>query len=354
MAQLVREIDAQAHQLRLLAQVDELTGLPNRRAWSGELPHALERARRDARPLAVAMIDLDRFKSFNDEYGHPAGDRLLKSAAAAWTAELRGVDVLARYGGEEFIALLPDATADQAVEILARLRAATPLGQSFSAGVSVWDGRESSDELIARADETLYQAKGAGRRRTAVHPHLPTATADRPGGPGGPRRHVTLSSSAALAGGRQDQAEAEAAVGRRARLQGAAQQARPLPQPGQAVVGAGQRQHRPGRGRVGDRGAQHAAVPGDLDDGGGARGVLADVGQTLLHRAVHGPLHRRRQLRRGRQPPGGGPAAPGEAGGCMDEPECEFGEDDVEEDVEEGGGENFGEEDFDEDGGEDE
>jgi diguanylate cyclase len=168
MAQLLREVDAQAHQLRRLAQVDELTGLPNRRSWSSELPHAIERARRDAAPLAVAMIDLDLFKKFNDEYGHPAGDRLLKSAAAAWTAHLRAVDQLARYGGEEFIALLPGSGGDRAVEVLARLRAATPLGQSFSAGVAVWDGRETSDELIARADAALYQAKAAGRRRTEV------------------------------------------------------------------------------------------------------------------------------------------------------------------------------------------
>ena len=168
MAQLLGEIDAQAHQLRRLARVDELTGLPNRRSWSSELPHAVERARREGAPLAVAMIDLDYFKRFNDEYGHQAGDRLLKGAAAAWTAELRAVDQLARYGGEEFIALLPTATADRAAEILDRLRAATPAGQSFSAGVAVWDGVETSDELIARADKALYDAKAQGRRRTSV------------------------------------------------------------------------------------------------------------------------------------------------------------------------------------------
>jgi diguanylate cyclase (GGDEF)-like protein len=168
MAQLLGEIDAQAHQLRRLARVDELTGLPNRRSWSSELPHAIERARREGAPLAVAMIDLDYFKRFNDEYGHQAGDRLLKGAAAAWTAELRAVDQLARYGGEEFIALLPTATADRAAEILDRLRAATPAGQSFSAGVAVWDGVETSDELIARADKALYDAKAQGRRRTSV------------------------------------------------------------------------------------------------------------------------------------------------------------------------------------------
>jgi len=168
MAQLLREIDLQAHQLRRLARVDELTGLPNRRSWSSELPQAVERARRDAVPLVVAMIDLDHFKRFNDDYGHPAGDRLLKGAAAAWTTELRAVDQLARYGGEEFIALFPGATGAEAVEVLDRLRAATPAGQTFSAGAAVWDGTETSDELIVRADKALYEAKAAGRRRTVV------------------------------------------------------------------------------------------------------------------------------------------------------------------------------------------
>jgi diguanylate cyclase (GGDEF)-like protein len=148
--------------------VDELTGLPNRRAWSQELPHALERATRDGALIAVAMIDLDYFKRFNDEYGHQAGDRLLKSAAAAWTGQLRAVDQLARYGGEEFIALLPTSGVAEACQILDRLRTATPAGQSFSAGVAVWDGTETSDELIGRADEALYAAKNAGRRRTEV------------------------------------------------------------------------------------------------------------------------------------------------------------------------------------------
>lgn len=168
MSQLLREVEAQARQLRQLARVDELTGLPNRRAWSQELPHAIEQARRDGTLIAVAMIDLDFFKRFNDEYGHQAGDRLLKSAAAAWTGRLRAADQLARYGGEEFIALLPATGAAEACEVIDRLRAATPAGQSFSAGVAVWDGTETSEELIGRADKALYAAKNAGRRRTEV------------------------------------------------------------------------------------------------------------------------------------------------------------------------------------------
>jgi diguanylate cyclase (GGDEF)-like protein len=76
--------------------------------------------------------------------------------------------VLARYGGEEFIVLLPDADADEATRLVERLRAVTPLGQSFSAGVAVWDGAETSDELVNRADQALYQSKHDGRDRTTT------------------------------------------------------------------------------------------------------------------------------------------------------------------------------------------
>ena len=168
MAQLLRQVEAQAGSLRDLARVDDLTGLPNRRAWSSDLTSAIERARRDRIALSVAMIDLDHFKRFNDAFGHPAGDRLLKGAAAAWLEQMRTEDGLARYGGEEFILLFHSSSADQATEVLARMRAVTPAGQTFSAGVAAWDGDETSDELVARADGALYAAKAAGRDRVVT------------------------------------------------------------------------------------------------------------------------------------------------------------------------------------------
>jgi diguanylate cyclase (GGDEF)-like protein len=168
MAQLLRQIEQQSRRLGELSRVDELTGLPNRRAWSAELPAAIERARRDQLDLSIAMLDLDHFKRFNDEYGHQAGDRLLKGATAAWSTRLRAVDRLARYGGEEFIVLLPGAAGQLATGVLERLRGATPAGQTFSAGVATWDGNETSETLIARADRALYQAKQAGRDRIVV------------------------------------------------------------------------------------------------------------------------------------------------------------------------------------------
>ncbi len=170
MAQLLREVERQTEQLKELSQVDDLTGLPNRRAWAFELPRAMERARRARTRLCVVMLDLDHFKRFNDEYGHPAGDRLLKAASAAWLEQIRVSDLLARYGGEEFILLLPETEAELAGEIVDRVRAVSPLGQTFSAGLALWDGIETSDELIERADRALYQAKAEGRDRTTIAP----------------------------------------------------------------------------------------------------------------------------------------------------------------------------------------
>ena len=166
----------QAERLRVLAAQDGLTGLANRRAWDGLLPDGLHRARRDGRPIVLAMIDLDHFKRYNDRNGHQGGDRLLKAAAAGWTTQLRAVDQLARYGGEEFVALLPDCSADEATDVLHRLREVTPDGQTFSAGIAEWDGQETAEQLVARADAALYQAKHAGRNRSIIAPPTTTVT----------------------------------------------------------------------------------------------------------------------------------------------------------------------------------
>jgi diguanylate cyclase (GGDEF)-like protein/PAS domain S-box-containing protein len=151
--------------LEAVARTDDLTGLANRRAWDEHLPRELSRARRDASPLCVAMLDIDRFKEYNDERGHQAGDRLLKQVAATWREMLRPSDLLARYGGEEFGLVLPNCTLEKGMEVVERLRACTPAGQTCSAGLAVWDGDESPDLLVSRADGALYDAKNAGRDR---------------------------------------------------------------------------------------------------------------------------------------------------------------------------------------------
>lgn len=151
-------------QLTESALTDELTGLPNRRAWDKHLATAI----RDPEPLCVAILDLDRFKSYNDYHGHQAGDRLLKEAAAAWRAVLRPIDTLARYGGEEFVVLLREADPQTARGIVDRLRGATPRGQSCSAGIARREGDEAASALLGRADHALYEAKRTGRDRSVI------------------------------------------------------------------------------------------------------------------------------------------------------------------------------------------
>ena len=151
-----------------LALTDSLTGVPNRRALDESLATALRAAALAHDSLCVAMLDLDHFKAYNDANGHQSGDRLLKEAVAAWRRVLRPGDVLARYGGEEFAVVLPGCSRDAAIHVLERLRGATPGHETCSAGVAAWDGFESADDLLGRADAALYEAKSAGRNRTVA------------------------------------------------------------------------------------------------------------------------------------------------------------------------------------------
>jgi diguanylate cyclase (GGDEF)-like protein len=114
------------------------------------------------------MLDLDRFKAFNDAHGHQAGDRLLKSAAGNWRGSLRATDVLARYGGEEFAVVLPRCDIEDALALLGRLRKETPQEQTVSAGIAQWEPGEAAEALVARADSALYDAKNSGRNRVIV------------------------------------------------------------------------------------------------------------------------------------------------------------------------------------------
>ncbi len=149
--------------LSALARRDPLTGVANRRVWEEELERALSRARRDGSPLSVAILDLDNFKGFNDDWGHPRGDRLLRDVAAAWTHALRDVDVIARYGGDEFAVIMPGCAGPDARAVLQRLREATPERQQASGGVAQWDGDEFAEELVGRADAALFEAKRTHR-----------------------------------------------------------------------------------------------------------------------------------------------------------------------------------------------
>jgi diguanylate cyclase (GGDEF)-like protein len=164
-AAIALERAALLERLQMSAHTDDLTGLPNRRAWEEQLPRELARARRERQSVCVVMLDLDHFKDFNDREGHQAGDRMLKLCAAAWSSQLRATDILARYGGEEFSLLLPGCTVADARMLVERLREMTPEGQTLSAGIAAWDAEEAAAVLVGRADSALYEAKRAGRNR---------------------------------------------------------------------------------------------------------------------------------------------------------------------------------------------
>lgn len=160
---------AALERLNDLARTDPLTELSNRRAWQEELRREIARANRSGRELSIGIIDLDRLKEFNDCWGHPAGDRLLFTVAARWRKRLRLTDLLARIGGDEFAMTLPACGLAQGVSLADQLRDSMPDGHSCSIGIVEWSPGESSDELLARADRALYEAKNAGRNRTVAH-----------------------------------------------------------------------------------------------------------------------------------------------------------------------------------------
>ena len=172
-----------------LATLDGLTELPNRRRTAELAAQALQSALAVPRPLTLAIIDLDHFKQINDRCGHAAGDHVLREVARASVAVLRTGDVLGRWGGEEFLLVMPDTTLDAALVVLERLRAALlaielpasghGLHVSMSAGLATLDAHTRTlDELIARADTALYEAKDQGRNLVRVADHRRAAGPD--------------------------------------------------------------------------------------------------------------------------------------------------------------------------------
>ena len=163
---MATELKQREQQLEGLSRIDPLTGVANRRAFEDELPRALSNAQRTMVPMSLLMIDLDRFKAYNDGRGHIAGDSFLKQVTARWQQELRLSDMLARFGGEEFAVILPNCTLDGAFGLAERLRRVVPDEQSCSIGVATCAPTDSSSEFTARADSALMTAKRHGRDRT--------------------------------------------------------------------------------------------------------------------------------------------------------------------------------------------
>lgn len=166
--------------LEIMAAIDELTGVLNRRFGLRRLMEEFERSRRYRLPLSVAMVDIDHFKKINDTYGHQAWDFVLKTMAALFTRNIRVSDLVIRYGGEEFLLAFNGASAVDAYNIMEKLRKAAEtmrlqygsyeLKITFSAGVASFPSDKVSDlvSLIQQADAGLYKAKESGRNRTII------------------------------------------------------------------------------------------------------------------------------------------------------------------------------------------
>ncbi|MGX1172208.1 diguanylate cyclase [Pseudomonas sp. R151218B TE3479] len=174
-AQVVRE---NLEEQRQKALVDPLTGLPNRAAWSERLEHEVVQWHQHGNSLLLAMLDLDHFKRINDNYGHLAGDRVLKLIASVLRKRLRGGDFIARFGGEEFVLLVPDTPLAAGAKLAEALRLAIeacpfhfkgePVTVTVSVGMTAFKPGEHSDSVLKRADQALYRAKNAGRNRVEL------------------------------------------------------------------------------------------------------------------------------------------------------------------------------------------
>ncbi|MBI3819750.1 MAG: GGDEF domain-containing protein [Planctomycetes bacterium] len=158
---------------RRASRVDPLTGLYNRIGFSEILAREVARADRHQRALTVAILDLDYFKQVNDSHGHATGDEVLRRVSDELVRLTRSSDTIFRYGGEEFAVILPETPEESALIVIERVRenfAKNPISETvspvtFSCGVAQWDGVESTDRFLARADAALYQAKKHGRNR---------------------------------------------------------------------------------------------------------------------------------------------------------------------------------------------
>jgi diguanylate cyclase (GGDEF)-like protein len=164
------------------ATVDALTGLYNRRWWDERYERIVSRADRNQSPLAIVVIDVDKFKQYNDNFGHISGDAVLRAVAKVLAANLRPTDIAARYGGEEFVVALPSTDLAGALVAAERVRNAVASASiedstgerlpsvTISLGIATLLTKDSTESLFARADAALYTAKNSGRNQVCVDP----------------------------------------------------------------------------------------------------------------------------------------------------------------------------------------
>jgi diguanylate cyclase (GGDEF)-like protein len=170
--------------LRRAAYTDRLTGLYRYEYFAEALPRELERARRQGTELSLVLLDLDRFKDFNDRHGHAAGNTLLSGVGRILLRQTRGADLAARFGGEELVVLVQGgpraagALAERVRSAVAELEVAVPggaAGTTISAGLASFPHEADATRLLEAADEALYAAKRAGRDRVVIAAHTAAA-----------------------------------------------------------------------------------------------------------------------------------------------------------------------------------
>jgi diguanylate cyclase (GGDEF)-like protein len=172
------ELEELARDLRFKATTDPLTGLANRLLLNHQLDQEIARAARYGTPVSFIIYDIDRFKRINDNYGHPAGDKVLIEISRLAGATIRKSDFLARWGGEEFAIIVPHAGSNEAAEVARALGAAIAAHIfdgveriTCSFGVAEYEPGDTAETLVARADKALYSAKVNGRNRVEIAPH---------------------------------------------------------------------------------------------------------------------------------------------------------------------------------------
>jgi diguanylate cyclase (GGDEF)-like protein len=166
----------QAGEYAQLSITDPLTGLLNRRYIEKRLSEEINRSDRSGAPVTFMMLDVDEFKSYNDRYGHPAGDEALEVIGHVLRENLRGADVAARYGGEEFSVLLPETSVEEAEAIAERIRRHVEVTKfpkrkvTVSIGIAPLGGNIGTvKELVSAADVALYEAKRDGRNNVKIY-----------------------------------------------------------------------------------------------------------------------------------------------------------------------------------------
>ena len=178
MERATRAAETKIAEQRRIALTDSLTQLPNREAYNRRASEELSRWQRYERPLCLAVCDIDFFKKVNDNYGHVAGDEVLKDIASMLRSRLRENDFVARFGGEEFVVLLPETEKQQALQVMEAVREAIEehsfcwqeeqLDITVSIGIANFKGKDNLESAFTRADKALYSAKDSGRNRCQI------------------------------------------------------------------------------------------------------------------------------------------------------------------------------------------